>query len=240
MTSSSPTLTTTTGKVAVIGATGGVGRFVVKHALKKGYAVVALARSKEKLLQVLGKDDFDRLESYARGSCDDMTKLEETISGADFVISCLGTPSGQEPVESGTKNVIATMKKVGVKNLAMISSCGVGDSVKQAKKNAKVFMYVVKPLFLSKLFQDLEEAEKVCKKENGLNIVRVRPPHLQDKPGKGTYQWVEPHVLKLPGGAVAAIPREDVALAMVELCDDTGTAFATSGDKGPSLFPMGS
>lgn len=179
MTLSSPT-TPTAGKVAVIGATGGVGRFVVKHALKKGYAVIALARNKEKLLQVVGKDDFDRLESFVEGSCDDLTKLEETISGADFVISCLGTPSGQKTVvESGTKNVIATMKKVGVKNLAMISSCGVGDSVKQAKKNATVFMYVVKPLFLSKLFQDLEEAEKVCKQESGLNIVRVRPPHLQ-------------------------------------------------------------
>lgn len=189
MPSSTLTATTTTGKVAVIGATGGVGRFVVKLALKKGYAVVALARSEEKLLQVVGKDDFDRLESYVKGSCDDLTKLEETISGADFVISCLGTPSGQDPVvESGTKNVIATMKKFGVKNLAMISSCGVGDSVKQAKKNAKVFMYVVKPLFLSKLFQDLEEAEKVCKHESGLNIIRVRPPHLQVR--DCDYSWM--------------------------------------------------
>ena len=61
-----------------------------------------------------------------------------------------------------------------------------------------------------------------------MNILRlILPEHLplprvslrlQDKPGKGTYQWVEPHILKLPGGAVAAIPREDVALAMVELC----------------------
>lgn len=167
-------------KVAVIGATGGVGRFVVKHALKKGYAVVALARSKEKLLKVIGEDDFNRLEAHVEGSCDDLIKLEETIAGCDFVISCLGTPSGQEPiVESGTRNVIATMKKLGVKNLVMISSCGVGDSVKQAKKNAKVFMYVVKPFFLSKLFQDLEEAEQVCKEENELNVVRVRPPHLQ-------------------------------------------------------------
>ena len=168
------------GKVAVIGATGGVGRFAVKHSLKKGYAVVALARSKEKLLRVIGKDNFNKLENYVEGSCDELIKLEETIAGVDFVISCLGTPSGQEPVvESGTRNVITTMKKLGVKNLTMISSCGVGDSVNQAKKNAKVFMYVVKPFFLSKLFQDLEEAEQVCKEENELNVVRVRPPHLQ-------------------------------------------------------------
>ncbi len=81
-----------------------------------------------------------------------------------------------------------------------------------------------------------------------MNILRlILPEHLplprvslrlQDKPGKGTYQWVEPHILKLPGGAVAAIPREDVALAMLELCDGTGTAFATSGGTGPSLFPV--
>ena len=64
------------------------------------------------------QEDFNRLETCVEGSCDDLTKLEETIAG-------------------------------------------------------------VKPLFLSKLFQDLEEAEKVCKEENGLNVVRVRPPHLQ-------------------------------------------------------------
>ena len=66
------------------------------------------------------------------------------------------------------------------------------------------------------------------------------PPRLQDKPGKGTYQWVEPHILKLPGGAAAAIPREDVALAMVELCDDEGAGFTKHGGKAPGLFPMGS
>ena len=70
-------------------------------------------------------------------------------------------------------------------------------------------------------------------------VTNIDLPRLQDKPGKGTYQWVEPHVLKLPGGAVAAIPREDVALAMVELCDNSGTAFTTSGGKAPSLFPKG-
>ncbi len=64
------------------------------------------------------------------------------------------------------------------------------------------------------------------------------PSRLQDKAGKGTYQWVEPHILKIPGGAAAAIPREDVALAMVELCDNVGAGFTKYGGKGPSLFPM--
>ena len=58
----------------------------------------------------------------------------------------------------------------------------------------------------------------------------------QDKPGKGTYQWVEPHILKLPGGAAAAFPREDVALAMVELCDDDGTGFTKHGAKLQAFF----
>ena len=73
-------------------------------------------------------------------------------------------------------------------------------------------------------------------------LLRVSSAPTGQTPGKGTYQWVEPHILKLPGGAVAAIPREDVALAlaMVELRDDTGTAFTTFGGTSPSLFPMGS
>ena len=51
--------------------------------------------------------------------------------------------------------------------------------VSGATASPKVFMYVVKPFFLSKLFQDLEEAETVCEEENELNVVRVRSPHLQ-------------------------------------------------------------
>lgn len=230
----------TAGKVAVIGASGGVGRWVVKHALSKGHAVVALARNEEKLVASIGQENFDKLDKCVVGSCGDATALESAVAGADFVLSCLGTTRGEDQVvESGTRNVIAAMKKSGAKNLAMISSIGVGDSLAQGKRNAKLFMYVIKPLFLRAVFRDLEGAEKVCRDENGgLNIVRVRPPGLQDQPGKGGYQWVEPHVLELPGGAATAIPREDVALAMVDLCE--GDGFTTRGGTGPSIFPMGS
>lgn len=229
----------TAGKVAVIGATGGVGRLAVKHALRKGHAVVALARNEEKLVASIGREDFDRLDKCVIGSCGDATALESAIAGADFVLSCLGTARGEDQVvESGTRNIVAAMKKLGVKNLAMISSIGVGDSLDQGKRNAWVFMYVVKPLFLRRVFQDLEGAEEVCRGEGGgLNVVRVRPPGLTDQPGKGSYQWVEPHVLKLPGGATPSIPREDVALAMVDLCE--GDGFATRGGTGPSIYPMG-
>ena len=44
------------GIVVVAGATGGTGRFVVKHLTAEGYAVRAMVRSLEKGKQVLGED----------------------------------------------------------------------------------------------------------------------------------------------------------------------------------------
>lgn len=36
-------------KIAIFGATGGIGRFAVKHALEKGYEVIAYVRDSAKL-----------------------------------------------------------------------------------------------------------------------------------------------------------------------------------------------
>lgn len=36
-------------KIAVFGATGGIGKFVVKHALEKGYEVNAYVRNPQKI-----------------------------------------------------------------------------------------------------------------------------------------------------------------------------------------------
>lgn len=71
-------------KIAVFGATGGIGKFVVKHALEKGYEVNAYVRNPQKL-QIENKN----LKVFV-GQVSDYDKIKETIAGCDDVIIALG------------------------------------------------------------------------------------------------------------------------------------------------------
>ncbi len=76
-------------KVLVAGATGATGHHVVKFLLEKGATVVAFARSKEKLVALVGNhDDLEVIE----GTLLDMTnnQLRDAVRGCDGIVSCLG------------------------------------------------------------------------------------------------------------------------------------------------------
>lgn len=73
-------------KVAVFGASGGIGRLVVRHALEKGYAVNAYVRDPAKL-----QIEHESL-SVITGELRDTAAIEQAISGCDAVICALGVP----------------------------------------------------------------------------------------------------------------------------------------------------
>ena len=90
--------------IAVFGASGNTGKPFIETALKDGYAVKALVRTPVKLgfqhlnLQVIQRD----LANSA--------KVEETIHGADAVISLIGGVSGSpnDIKVIATRHIVAT------------------------------------------------------------------------------------------------------------------------------------
>lgn len=76
-------------KVLVLGGTGATGRFVVRQLLSKGYEVVVIVRSPDKIRSLL--DSVERLEIIEGDilSMDD-NSVEEVLSRCDCAISCLG------------------------------------------------------------------------------------------------------------------------------------------------------
>ena len=102
-------------KVGVFGASGGIGRLVVKHALQKGYAVNAYVRDPAKL-----QTEHDSL-SIITGGLRDTAAIEQTISGCDAVVCALGVPlkfayDSMDSLESH-RNIITAMDKLGVSRL---------------------------------------------------------------------------------------------------------------------------
>lgn len=102
-------------KIAVFGATGGIGKFVVKHALEQGYGVNAYVRNPDKL-----KNTNKNLTIFV-GEISDYYKIKETITGCDAVIITLGISMkwGYEDTSSieAHKNIIKAMKELNVKRL---------------------------------------------------------------------------------------------------------------------------
>ena len=89
-------------KIAVIGAAGRTGRQVVRQALDRGHAVVAVARSPERL-NLTG----DRL-TVAAADVHDGGALAATVLGTDAIITTFGAAVGRQPTDvysAGITNV---------------------------------------------------------------------------------------------------------------------------------------
>lgn len=75
-----------TGTVAVTGATGFIGKYIVRNLLSHGFSVRALTRT-------TGKVANDKL-TWVTGSLEDTHSLHQLVSGADYIVHCAGQVRG--------------------------------------------------------------------------------------------------------------------------------------------------
>src|SRR5574337_617106 len=135
-------------KVIVFGATGPTGRRAVDEALAKGYEVTAFVRDPSKL-----ETKHERLK-VVQGDALDPASVERALAGQQAVLVCLGARNrsgkGTPPRDIdfvATRNILAGMKKHGVKRLVCMTSVGVGDSKQVKSVSNWIFTKVLVPLF---------------------------------------------------------------------------------------------
>lgn len=208
-------------KVAVIGATGGIGAHVIRLALERGWHVVAFSRDPSRMTQYAS----DRLDNV---KVDLMTPdaeeiLADGIRGADFVFSCIGTSRGEPAIVTrGTRTILAAMAKSGVPRMCMISSVGIGNSggqLRRAGLSGWVASAVLNTI-LRRIKSDLTHAEQLAIGEkharpDGVSCVVVRPGGLSFAPGQGKYE-----VAVADGDVGMSVSREDVAEFLISLATD--------------------
>ena len=194
-------------KIAVFGATGGIGKFVVKHALEKGYEVNAYVRNLDKV-----KIENKNLKVFV-GQVHDYEKIKETISGCDAVIIALGISMkfGFEDTSSlvAHENIIKAMNETNVKRLIDWST----PSIKFEEDKPSVV--TILPGIMASIF--LPKAKKVLKQINNTvinsnldwTIVRFMAPK----------DSVFTKNIKVSFGDIKIkfnISREDIAYFMIE------------------------
>ena len=164
-------------KVLVIGATGLTGRHIVAQLLARGDEVTAFARKPEAIAERHPK------LRVAQGEARDATSIERAVAGQDAVVSAFGARSMKKDdlQETLMRNLVAAMKKQGVRRLVNCSTMGVG-----ASRAEMPFFYrsILIPLLFKHLFADKERGERLLL-ASGLDFVNVLPGRLNDKPARG-------------------------------------------------------
>lgn len=198
-------------KIAVFGGTGGTGSLVVREALAAGHDVTVVARTPAKVAH-----EHPRL-TVLRGDVTDAASIAPAIEGKDAVVSALGAPSNRPPVtvhRVGIANILGAMKRAGVRRLVAISSGGHYEG--HQPHASRFFEWVIRPLFLRNIYEDLAAMEKVVFASDADWTV-LRPPRLLDTPATGCTREA-PDVFLLPNGGT--LPRADLAKVVVAKLDD--------------------
>jgi len=144
-------------RVCIIGASGKLGRYMVRHALNKGYEVVGVCRAKSmRKLQ-----EFDGRISVVPGATNDPEVIKKAIKGCDGVLTVL-VPWGVHQYSSGTAKAVLDNAQ---ENARLIFSCGWHITPDGKDVYSKSFIRAVRLFsWIGKLFRvvEIEDQQKAC------------------------------------------------------------------------------
>lgn len=198
-------------KLVVLGATGGTGVEIVRHALKRGHDVTAFVRSSEGLRQ------FEDAITIRKGNLLDASEMEGAIRRQDAIVSGFGPrlpiPKEEEDLLSRfAVTLTEAMKASGVRRVVIESTAFLfRDSILPPT-------HLVGKLFFPRVVADATRMESVFR-TSALDWTIVRPPQLTNERCSGKYRVRKDH---LPAFGFR-ISRADVAQFMVTCAEDMNT-----------------
>jgi len=225
-------------RVAIIGASGKLGRYMVQHCLDRGYEVVGVCRAES----VHKLEDFAGGITVVPGKTNDPEVIREAVQGCDGVLTVL-VPWGVQQYASGTAQAVLDHAEDDAR---LIFSCGWHISMDGQDRYSLPFRAMLAVFgFLARLFRFVELDDQVEATDrvfaSGRRWTVVRGSSLEEGPSQGLPVWSE-HV----GDPILASDmtrRIDFALFMVEALTDPGLEQecpAIVGCKTPSAIEHGS
>ncbi|MCB1964802.1 MAG: NAD(P)H-binding protein [Candidatus Accumulibacter sp.] len=103
-------------RICIVGASGKLGRYMVQHALDRGYDVVGVCRQGS-----VGKlDDFKARIMIVAGATNDRAVIRQAVAGCDAVLVVLA-PWGVQQYSSGTAQAVMDLAEPDAR---LMFSCG--------------------------------------------------------------------------------------------------------------------
>ena len=202
-------------RVCIVGASGKLGKYMVQHALDRGYEVVGVCREKS-----VGKlAEFEGRINIVPGATDDREVIQRAVAGCDGVLVVL-VPRGVHGYASGTAQAVLDHAQPGAR---LVFSCGwhiTRDGQDVYSWKLKALVKVGGPLARLARFADLDDQVEACRRmfASDTRWTVVRGSDLEEGDSQGLPVWSR-HV----GDPVLEsniTRRVDFALFMVEALEN--------------------
>lgn len=202
-------------KICIIGASGKLGRYMVQHALDRGYEVVGVCR--ERSMSKL--DAFKGRITLIPGATNDREIIKKAVAGCDGVLTVL-VPWGNQHYSTGTAQAVLDFAPAGAR---LIFSCGwhisrdgrdvYPASLQREEKIARWLTRIIP-------FVDLDDQVEACRRifASDTRWTVVRGSDLEEGESQGLPVWSR-HV----GDPILTsnlTRRVDYALFMVEALEN--------------------
>lgn len=221
-------------KVCIIGASGKLGRYMVQHALDRGYEVVGVCRERS----VAKLDAFQGRITVIPGMTSDRAVIKRAVAGCDGVLTVL-VPWGVQQYATGTAQAVLDYADPDSR---LIFSCGwhiTRDGQDVYPWTLRVFAGVFGWLAKLLRFADLDDQVEACRRVFASNTrwTVVRGSDLEEGESQGLPVWSR-HV----GDPILAsniTRRVDFALFMVAALENDALiheAPAIVGCRTPSAL----
>lgn len=221
-------------RVCIVGASGKLGRYMIQHALDRGYEVVGVCRPES-----VGKlARFDGRITVIPGRTDDREVIARAVRGADGVLVVLA-PMGFRRYASGTARAVMDAAEPGAR---LVFSCGwhiSRDGRDRYSWSFRLMVAVFRLIGIVTRFADLDDQVEACRLvfASDRDWTVVRGSDLEEGPSEGLPVWRE-HIGD-PALASNLTRRIDFAAFMVAALTDPALSrvcAAIVGCQSPSAL----
>ena len=177
-------------KVCIIGASGKLGKYMIHHALDRGYDVVGVCREKS-----VGKlDAYKNRMTIIPGATNDSEIIKQAVTGCDGVLTVL-VPWGMQQYSSGTAQAVMDH---AAPNARLIFSCGWHITMDGKDAYSSSFVFFMKVItWVARLFRvvDIDDQVKACRQIFASKTLWtvVRGSDLEEGESQGLPVW-SPHI----------------------------------------------
>ena len=173
-------------RICIVGASGKLGKYMVQHALDRGYEVVGVCREKS-----VGKlDEFEGRIAVIPGATNDREVIERAVAGCDGVLTVL-VPWGVQQYATETAQAVLDFAD---ERARLIFSCGwhiTRDGQDVYSWKLRAFVKVFGSLARLLRFADVDDQVEACRRvfASDTRWTVVRGSDLEEGEGHGLPLW---------------------------------------------------
>jgi putative NADH-flavin reductase len=191
-------------RIVVFGASGKVGRVLVRQALEREYDVTAFVHKNNPFVE-------EPRVHVVKGDIYSGEDIRLALQGSKAVISCLGSwgTKHRNVLTAAMQSIIPAMVEQRISRIITLTGAGAAPPDKELSAFHKLLMKVLKPFPAGKVFADGEEHMRLLLRSE-LDWTTIRSPIMSNRNGKE-------YTLKLENGTtLPTVGREAVAASMLD------------------------